>query len=147
MRKYLYTHHVIAPWLLIIKLLAQIFIVLHKSKLVTLLHHHLEKEINCLIANSLKKPFKNNDSIFELKGIYEQLLRLRDKVITQYPGFPGDPPTDAIITLLTDITHSKMDVKKVEWSYDHYIDLFKFKAEELLLETLERMKKPETFKS
>jgi hypothetical protein len=103
----------------------------------------MEKEINNLIAGCNKKPYKSKESILELKIIYEKLLQLRSNMILQNPGFPRDLGIEAIINLLDEIAHTKIEVKKAEWTYDHYIDLFKFKAEELLLESLEMMKKPE----
>ncbi|MEO8770075.1 MAG: hypothetical protein ABI402_08325 [Ferruginibacter sp.] len=103
----------------------------------------IETEINNLIANCCKKPFKNKDSILGLKETYNKLLQLRIKVMLQYPDFPGDTGTENIINLLHDIAHNQVASKKMEWAYDHYLDLFKFNAEELLSQVAEKLKRKE----
>lgn len=99
----------------------------------------IENEIKVLIANCCKKPFRSKESIAALKEQYDILLRLRSKIILQCTDFPCDRGTEAITNLLDGIIQDKMDAKKMEWIYDHYTDLFKFKAEELLLQTSEKL--------
>src|SRR6188474_713350 len=92
----------------------------------------IENEINTLIANCCDKAFKNRGSMTALRSIFEQLRDIRQDLVIAYEHFPRNNSMDTMIQDIQKAIDANVEKEKMEWAYDHYTDLFKFEAEQLL---------------
>ena len=91
----------------------------------------IEDEINKLIEHCCDKAFRNKASLAALRSVFEQLRDIRQDLLLGYENFPKNNSVDIIIQDIQKAIDSTIEKEKLEWTYDHYIDLFKFEAEQL----------------
>jgi hypothetical protein len=91
----------------------------------------INEEINALMQACAARSFKSKDSLNQLHIAYSRLRNIRKGIVLQHPQFPGDLSLSSIIDEIEKVTGVTKDKKLQEWTFDHYNDLFKFKAEDL----------------
>lgn len=91
----------------------------------------IHAEINKLVSTCYGRSYKNRESLSQLKQAFEKLRNIRKGIILYSHNFPGDLSVAVIIEDISKLLEASRDKKLLEWTFDHYNDLFKFKAEDL----------------